>query len=107
MRDSLIEFLLIEMRPRPGMYLTANSLSYLEIFLTGVQITCWQLDKTGVYSESFFGEDGFLQWSWRKYKLGHPSHRLHHYLEFAKGDDKLALELFFGDLQAYQSESSR
>mgnify|MGYP003467683578 FL=1 len=107
MQKNLITFLLTDLRPRPGMYLTAYSFSYLDIFLTGVQITCGQLDKTGEYSESFFGEHGFLQWSWRRYDLGHPSFRLHHYIEFANGNEKEALGLFFEDLEAYDSECNR
>ena len=106
MHKDLIDFLLTDLRRRPGMYLTAYSFSYLDIYLTGVQITCWQLDKTGEYSERFFGEAGFLKWSWQKYNLGHPSFRLHHYLEFAKGNEKEALDLFFEDLDIYNSKNS-
>lgn len=105
MQNNLINFLLQDLRPRPGMYLTAYNISYLDIYLTGVQITCWQLEKTGEYSESFFGENGFLQWSWRKYNLGHPSFRLHHYLAFAKGNEEQALDLFFEDLARFHTES--
>ena len=106
MHSNLIDFLLTVLRPRPGMYLTAYNFSFLNIYLTGVQITCGQLDKTGEYSESFFGENGFLQWSWKKYNLGYPSYRVDHYLEYANGDEKEALDLFFEDLEAYHSEIS-
>lgn len=104
MQKDLIDFLLTELRPRPGMYLTAYNFLYLEIYLSGVQITCWALDKSGEFSERFFGEKGFLQWSWDKYNLGQPSYRLHHYLDFAGGDEKIALDLFFDDLESYHSE---
>ncbi|MCX6316041.1 MAG: hypothetical protein NTW29_02020 [Bacteroidetes bacterium] len=107
MNKDLIEFLLVDLRPRPGMFLTVYSISYLDIYLSGVQITCWQLDKAGEFSERFFGEDGFLDWSWRKYKLGQPSFRLHHYLDMAKADEKVALDLFFQDLSVYNSEHRR
>lgn len=107
MQNNLIDFLLNDLRPRPGMYLTAYSFSYLNIYLTGVQITCRQLDKTGEYSQGFFGENGFLQWSWRKYNLGHPSFRLDHYLEFANENEESALDLFFEDLEEYYFESRR
>jgi hypothetical protein len=105
MQKDLIDFLLTDLRLRPGMYLTAYNFSYLDIYLTGVQITCWQLDKAGKYSGRFFGEDGFLKWSWQKYNLTQPSFRLHHYLEFANGDEREALDLFFKDLEMYNSES--
>lgn len=105
MQKDLIDFLLTELRVRPGMYLTAYHFSYLDIFLTGVQITCWQPDKAGGYAERFFGENGFLNWSWQKYNLGNPSSRLHHYLEFSNGNEKEALDLFFRDLEVYQSEN--
>ena len=84
------------------MHLTAYNLSYLSIYLTGVEITCWQLDKSGKYLERFSGEKGFLQWSWCKYGLRQPSFKLHHYLEFAHGDEKEGLDLFFEDLEAYE-----
>jgi len=106
MQKDLIESLLTDLRPRPGMFLTAYSLSYLEIYLTGVQITCWELDQTGEYSERFFGEEGFLKWSWRKYNLGNPSSRLHHYLDFTNENENEALDLFFRDLDVYNSENS-
>lgn len=106
MQKDLINFLLSEMRPRPGMFLSAYSLSYLNIYLTGAQITCWQLDKTGEYSKRFFGEGGFLEWSWQKYNLGTPPYRLHHYLELKKGDEQEALTLFFEDLETYNSTSN-
>ena len=106
MQKDLIDFLLVSLRPRPGMYLTAYNLSYLSIFLTGVEITCWQLDKSGEYLKRFSGEKGFLQWSWRKYSLGHPPFKLHHYLDFANGNEKEALDLFFEDLETYHLETS-
>ncbi len=107
MLKDLIDFLLTDLRPRPGMYLTAHNFSYLNIYLTGVQITCWQIDKTGEYSDRFFGQDGFLEWSWQKYNLKQPSFRLHHYLAFANENEKEALELFFKDLEAYNLENNR
>jgi hypothetical protein len=107
MQKDLVEFLLTDLRPRPGMYLTAYNLLYLDIYLSGVQITCRELDKSGRYSARFFGERGFLQWSWDKYNLGQPSYRLHHYLEFAKGDEKVALDLFFADLELYYFQNRR
>jgi hypothetical protein len=106
MQKDLVDFLLNDLGPRPAMYLTAYNLSYLNIYLTGVDITCWQLDESGKYLERFSGENGFLQWSWRKYDLGRPSFKFYHYLEFADGDEKEALDLFFEDLEAYQSVSS-
>jgi hypothetical protein len=33
--------------------------------------------------------------------------KLNHYLEFANGNEREALDLFFEDLEAYHSESSR
>ena len=107
MKKDLVDFLLTDLRPRPGMYLTAYNLSYLSIFLTGVEITCWQLDKSGAYLERFSGEKGFVQWSFCKYSLGQRSYKLDHYLEFAEGNEKEALDLFFEDLETYHSESSR
>lgn len=107
MQKDLVDFLLIDLRLRPGMFLTAYNFSYLSIYLTGVEITCWHLDNSGEYLERFSGENGFVQWSWRKYDLGHPSFKLHHYLEFANGNDKEALDLFFEDLEAYHLETSR
>ena len=107
MKKDLVDFLLTDLRPRPGMYLTAYNLSYLSIYLTGVETTCWQLDKAGAYLERFSGEKGFVQWSFRKYSLGQRSYKLDHYLEFAKGNEKEALDLFFDDLEKYHSESSR
>lgn len=107
MKKDLIEFLLTELRPRPRMYLTAYNLSYLSIYLTGVEMTCWQLDKNGAYLERFSGEKGFVQWSWHKYGLMHRSYKLDHYLEFAKGNEKEALDWFFKDLEIYYIESSR
>ncbi|NCU05278.1 MAG: hypothetical protein GXC73_14960 [Chitinophagaceae bacterium] len=107
MQKDLVDFLLDELRPRPGMYLTAYNFSYLNIYLTGVDITCCQLNKSGEYLERFSGENGFLHWSWRKYDLGHPSARLYHYLEFANGNEKEALDLFFEDLELFHSETKR
>lgn len=107
MQKNLIDFLLTEMRARPAMYLQVNKISNLDAYLTGVQITCWSLDKDGKYSDTFFGDHGFLQWSWRKYGLGHPPYRLNHYLGKANGDDEQALATFFADLDEYLSESSR
>ena len=106
MQKDLVDFLLTDLRPRPGMYLTAYSLSYLSIFLTGIDIASWQLDKSGKYLERFSGENGFCKWSWQKYDLGHPSFKLHHYLEFANGDEKEALDLFFEDLASYCADSN-
>jgi hypothetical protein len=107
MQKDLIDFLLTELRQRPGMFLSAYSISYLDIYLTGVQITCWQLDKSGAYSERFFGEDGFIKWSWQKYNLDHPSFRLHHYLKLANEDETEALDLFFKDVEQFISEKFR
>jgi hypothetical protein len=107
MQKDLVDFLLIDLRLRPGMYLTAYDLSYLNIYITGVTITCWHLDKSGEYLERFSGEKGFLQWSWRKYGLEDPSFTLHHYLEFANGNNKEALDLFFEDLEMYNLENGR
>lgn len=107
MQQDLIDFLLNDLRLKPGMFLTAYSFSYLNIYLTGVEITCSQLDKKGEYLERYSGENGFLQWSWRKYDLQNPSVKLHHYLEFANGNEKKAIDLFFEDLETYRSESSR
>ena len=106
MQKDLIDFLLVDMRPRPGMYLTEYNLNYLDIYLTGVQITCWELDKSGDYSDRFFGEKGFLQWSWDKYKLGQPAYRLKHYSDIAKGDEKLALDHFFEDLETFHTNKN-
>jgi len=107
MQKDLLDFLLTDLRPRPGMFLTAYNFSYLNIYLTGVEITCWQLDKSGEYLKRFSGEKGFLQWSRRKYNLAPRSSKLDHYLEFTNGNEKQALDLFFEDLEAYHSESSR
>lgn len=106
MQKDIVDFLLNDLRPKPGMYLTAFNISYLNIYLTGAEITCWHLDNRE-YFKRFSGEKGFLQWSWRKYGLGHPSFKLHHYLEFANGNEKNALDLFFEDLEAYHLEASR
>ena len=105
MKKDLVDFLLTDLRPRPGMYLTAYNLSYLSIYLTGVETTCWQLDKAGAYLERFSGENGFVKWSFRKYGLGQRSYKLDHYLEFAEGNEKEALDLFFEDLEIYHFES--
>jgi hypothetical protein len=105
MQKDLVDFLLTVLRPRPGMYLTAYNLSYLSIYLIGVETTCWQLDKSGAYIERFSGENGFVKWSWRKYGLGDRSDKLDHYLEFANGNEKQALDLFFDDLEIYNSQS--
>src|SRR6218665_1136798 len=104
MQKDLIVFLLTVLRPRPGMFLTAFKLSYLDIFLTGVQITCWELDKNQEYSNRFFGNDGFLEWSWRKYNLANPSFRLNHYLMLAGENEEDALTLFFNDLEIFATE---
>lgn len=106
MQKDLIDFLLTDLRSKPGMYLTAYNLSYLSIYLTGVEITCWHLDNSGKYLERFSGEKGFLQWSWLKYDLGQPSFKIHHYLKFADGNEKNALDLFFEDLETYHLEIS-
>lgn len=106
MQKDLLDFLLTDLRSRPGMYLSAYNLSYLEIFLTGALIASGHFEKVGEYSERFSGENGFLQWSWNKYDLGHPSFGLRHYLEFANGNEKEALDLFFEDLEAFNLESS-
>lgn len=106
MKKDLIDFLLTVMRPRPGMFLTAYNISYLDIYLTGTLITCGELDKSGEYSERFFGESGFLKWSWKKHNIGHPPYRLHHYLDLAKGNEKIALDLFFEDLEEYSNQNS-
>ena len=103
MQKDLVDFLLSDLRSKPGMYLTAYSLSYLDIFLTGVLIATSYVDKSGEYSERFFGEKGFISWSLDKYNLGKPSFRLHHYLDFANGNEKIPLDLFFEDLEAYHS----
>ena len=66
------------------MYLPAYNLSFLNIYLTGVEVTCRQLDKNGQYLERFSGSGGFLQWTLRKYHLENPSFKLYHYLELAK-----------------------
>jgi hypothetical protein len=104
MQKDLIHFLLDNLRIRPGIYLTARKLSYLDIYLTGVRTTCSEIDKQGDYSGSFFGENGFLRWSWKKYELGSPSTTLTHYLEFAEGGEKIALDLFFEDLEIYNAQ---
>ena len=106
-KRDLVKFLPAELRPRPGMYLTAYNLSYLNIYLTGVETTCWQLGKNGAYLERFSGEKGFIQWGWRKQGFLHRSHKLDHYLELAKGNEKEALDLFFKDLGIYHIESGR
>lgn len=106
MNKDLIRFLLFDLRPRPGMYLSAYKLSFLDIYLTGVELTCRHLDKNGDYADSFFGKNGFLQWSWRKYNLGQPSFRLYHYIDLAKGNEKDGLDLFFKDLEVFQQENS-
>ncbi len=105
MQNTLIYFLLIHLREKPGMFLTGYSLSCLNIFLTGVETTCWKLDKEGLYAGTFFGDKGFLQWSWKKYHLGTPPARINHYLEFAGGDEALALDLFFDDLHTFYGET--
>ncbi len=107
MRRDLVDFLLTDLRARPGMYLTAYDLSCLDIFLVGVQITCMELDRSGEFEKRYSGENGFVQWSWQKYDLGHPSYKLDHYRDFARGDEKEALDLFFEDLELYISESGR
>jgi hypothetical protein len=107
MKRDFVDFLLNDLRPSPGMYLTAYNLSYLSIYLTAVETTCWQLDKNGAYLERFSGEKGFVQWSWHKYGLQHRSYKLDHYLEFAKGNEEEALNFFFKDLETYHIESSR
>lgn len=106
MKKTLIDFLLNDLRPRPGMYLTAYSLSYLNIYLTGVQITCDHLTNGQQYLNDFFGQNGFLQWSWEKYSLGHPPYRLDHYLEFTNENEQEALNLFFDDLEEYYTKKN-
>ncbi len=103
MKQDLVDFLLKNLRPRPGMFLTAYNLSYLSIFLTGVEIACGELNKNGEYLERFSGDNGFLVWSWKKYNLRNRSFKLDHYLEFANADEEQALNLFFEDLEAYVS----
>jgi len=53
MKKDLIDFLLSDLRPRPGMFLTDYSLSYLNIYLTGVEITCGHIENSGNYLELF------------------------------------------------------
>ena len=107
MNKDLIDFLLSEMRLRPGMYLGVYSLSHLNVFLTGVHISCYHLDGGGDFSDSFFGENGFLHWSWKKYGIDKPAYRLDHYLDNANGNEVNALESFFNDLAEYKSERRR
>ena len=65
----------------------------------------WELDKKGEFCENFSGENGFLRWSWSKYNLGEqPSTQLTHYLDFANGDEKVALKLFFDDLEDFNNQ---
>jgi len=85
------------------MFLRANKLSLLDVYLTAVENTCGQPDPSGAYAECFFGERGFLRWSWRKHDVGHPPYRLDHYLETAGGDEEKALAVFFNDLVSFQA----
>ena len=85
------------------MYLGSYSLEALNIFLTGVQTTGRDLDPSGKYGERFFGNEGFLQWTLKKHAIPLSASRLGPFLTLADNDDKIALDIFFSELELYDT----
>ncbi|MDN3584070.1 hypothetical protein [Mucilaginibacter flavus] len=87
------------MKPRPGMFLRERKISNLAFFITGYMIAVEGEDD-------YFGEDGFNDWFYKKYKL-HPGNVWDIYLlEKAKGDEKKALDSYFRCLKKYYQEKT-
>src|SRR5690606_23993290 len=102
MKRDLVDFLLSEFRERPGMYLGDYSLSKLPILTSGFMIACNFYDdtKSGMNRLSEFHE-----WFEKRHSLQRSSSWTLPFLEMANHDERIALDLFFSELDIYVAES--
>jgi hypothetical protein len=94
---NLTELLLFVIRMRPHMFLREAKISNLVDFLNGYRFG-------NALKDEYFGEDGFLEWFWKKYNIKYPSFWQTAFLDEANDDEKKALELYFGYLDEYYKE---
>ncbi len=101
---SVIDFLLGNLRKRPGMYLGKNHISLLSTFMTGYMISL-QENGYDISTDPFFGdnESGFFVWFKKKRGYSLSSNWYFTILEECNGSEENALELFFTLLEEYNT----
>lgn len=100
MKRDLVDFLLSELRERPGMYLGINDISRLPSFVAGFMIASafYDQEKSGLNRFSDFHE-----WFEKKHGYSRPSSWTTPFLEVAHHDGKAALDLLFKELDLFIS----
>ena len=95
---NLAELLLNQVRERPAMYLGKNSITKLPGFIAGYMFR----DALSNSSEDFyFGENGFINWYEKKYKVQRASFWHSYFLDEASNNKEKALEIYFERLEEY------
>ncbi len=98
---NLIELLLFQIRKKPGMYLGEAKLYKLTNFITGYSMCCNFVYKI---EESYFGDNGFLEWYYKTYNVVPDSSWESPFLNEANGDEAIALDIYFNYLEKYYLE---
>ena len=104
MKKDFVDFLNVEFRERPGMYLGEYSISKLGIFLSGFMVGSFYYDKT---KTSLIRFNSFIEWFEIKYSLERCSSWTYPFLEMRNNDEKAAMDLFFEELAIFIAETSR
>ena len=99
----LVNFLLNVVRVRPAMYLGEAKLSKLATFLVGYNIGYFTAKEEGADMDEYFGDNGFLEWFFKKHNIGNLSFWEIPFLELANGDDAKALIVYFEYLEEYRN----
>lgn len=102
--QNLTEFLLGPLRIRPAMYLGKATISSLAIFVGGYMVGFRNGKDSDSPFDDFFGENGFLEWFFKKYEIESPSFWETPFLDKVNQDQEAALELFFTYLEEYSKE---
>jgi hypothetical protein len=102
----LIGLLLGPVRERPALYLGEYKISALPNFITGYSLGRHLNKNTDAKPDKYFDEPGFIQWYFKKYNIADTSFWQTPFLEEAKGDEKIALDLFFKYLDEYSKSNS-
>lgn len=98
----LIGFLLGPVRQHPGMYLGEDKISKLQNFIFGYEMGVRLNCKEGI-QDNYFGENGFINWFYKKNNTKMDSSWESPFLKQAEGDERKALLIYFKYLEEFNN----
>ena len=96
----LLGLLLGPIKERPGMFLGKPEISKLQTYIVGYDMGFQMTGRDPIIEDRYFNP-GFINWFYKKYKIRETSFWETPFLEQAKNDERIALELFFQYLEEY------